>query len=53
MALCIESTLYPKLTSAATYECYDADTAKPLATVGLSNIRKAKNAESDTVFYEW
>lgn len=49
-ALCIEATKYPKATTGATFECYDADTAKPLATVGLSNLRKEKNKDSDQVF---
>ena len=48
-ALCIESTLYPKLTGGTTYECYDADTAKPLGSVGMSNIMKATVKEDEVV----
>ena len=40
--LCIESISYPELTGGTTFECYDADTGAPLATVGLSNIAKKK-----------
>lgn len=49
-SLCVESTIYPQLTGATTFECYDADTGKPLATVGMSNIMKAKNKADDVVF---
>jgi uncharacterized protein YbjT (DUF2867 family) len=48
-ALCIESTLYSKLTGGTTYECYDADTAKPLGGVGMSNIMKAKVKDDEAV----
>eukprot|EP00986_Skeletonema_menzelii_P013067 scaffold7403_cov132-Skeletonema_menzelii.AAC.3 len=41
-ALCVESLRYPQLTGETTFECYDADTGAPLATVGLSNIAKKK-----------
>lgn len=41
-ALCVESIKYPQLTGGTTFECYDADTGAPLATVGLSNIAKKK-----------
>ena len=41
-ALCVESISYPDLTGGTTFECYDADTGAPLATVGLSNIAKKK-----------
>jgi uncharacterized protein YbjT (DUF2867 family) len=41
-ALCVESLYYPQLTGETTFECYDADTGAPLATVGLSNIAKKK-----------
>ena len=41
-SLCVESTLWPKLTGGTTYECYDYDTGKTLAAVGLSNILKQK-----------
>ena len=41
-ALCVESLKYPQLTGETTFECYDADTGAPLATVGLSNIAKKK-----------
>jgi len=46
-ALCIESTLYPKLTGGATFECYNADTAKSLSSVGMSNILKQKTSENE------
>jgi len=49
-ALCIEATLFPKLSGGTTFECYDSDTGKPLATVGLSNIAKANNKPGDSVF---
>jgi len=45
-ALCVESTFYPQYTGDTTFECYDADTGKPLQSVGLSNIMKAKTEES-------
>ena len=32
-ALCVESLYYPDLTGETTFECYDADTGAPLATV--------------------
>lgn len=41
-ALCIESISFPNSTGGTTFECYDADTGAPLATVGLSNIAKKK-----------
>jgi uncharacterized protein YbjT (DUF2867 family) len=41
-ALCVESLAYPESTGKTTFECYDADTGAPLATVGLSNIAKKK-----------
>ena len=41
-ALCVESINFPQLTGGTTFECYDADTGAPLATVGLSNIAKKK-----------
>ncbi|KAL3927114.1 MAG: hypothetical protein SGARI_005413, partial [Bacillariaceae sp.] len=40
--LCVESTLYTDSTDKTTYECYDADTGKPLQSVGASNIMKKK-----------
>ena len=50
-ALCIEATNFSKVsTGGTTFECYDADTAKPLGTVGFSNIMKQKNKGSDEVF---
>ncbi len=50
-SLCIEATFFPQLTGGTTFECYAADTAKPLASVGMSNIMKAKNkGDSDAVF---
>ena len=41
-ALCVESLAFPEVTGGTTFECYDADTGAPLATVGLSNIAKKK-----------
>ncbi len=49
-SLCIEASIYPQLAGGTTFECYDADTAKPLATVGMSNIMKAKNKATDEVY---
>lgn len=49
--LCIESTFYPQLTGGTTFECYNADTGKPLAAVGISNILKAKNKDGDSNVY--
>ena len=43
--VCIESTSYPKLTGKTTFECYDGDTGKPLASVGMSNILKQKSSD--------
>jgi NAD(P)H-binding len=47
--LCVEATLYPELTGGTTFECYDADTGKPLETVGMSNILKKKSDPSEFV----
>jgi hypothetical protein len=49
-ALCVEATIYPNETGKTTFECYDADTAKPLQTVGVSNILKQKNKTGGEVF---
>ena len=49
-SLCIEASIYPQLAGGTTFECYDADTGKPLATVGMSNIMKAKNKDADEVY---
>ena len=38
--ICIEATVYPQSTGGTTFECYDADTGKPLSSVGMSNIMK-------------
>jgi len=46
-ALCVQATMFPNLTGGTTFECYDADTAKPLQTVGLSNILKQTNKADD------
>lgn len=48
-SLCVEAARFPKYTAAATFECYDADTGKPLETVGVSNILKQKVAVDDFV----
>ncbi|KAG7359925.1 NADPH-binding protein [Nitzschia inconspicua] len=45
--LCVEATLFPELNGGSTFECYDADTGKPLETVGLSNILKMKTDPSE------
>lgn len=42
-SLCIEATKYPAITGGTTFECYDADTGKPLQTVGISNLFKQRN----------
>lgn len=44
-ALCVEAIRYPDLTGAATFECYNADTAKPLQSVGMSNILKQTSSD--------
>jgi hypothetical protein len=48
-SLCIESVFYPKSTAGTTFECYDADTGKPLESVGFSNILKQKSAPAEFV----
>ena len=48
-ALCIEATFFPQLAGGTTFECYDADTAKTLGAVGMSNIMKAKNTDDSVV----
>lgn len=48
-ALCVESIFYPNCTGGTTFECYDAETGKPLQTVGISNILKQKNDPSEFV----
>lgn len=47
--LCVEATLYPESTSHTTFECYDADTGKPLASVAMSNIMKQKSDPTEFV----
>mmetsp|Transcript_3658 Transcript_3658/g.6920 ORF Transcript_3658/g.6920 Transcript_3658/m.6920 type:complete len:445 (-) Transcript_3658:165-1499(-) len=47
-SLCIEATKYPSITGGTTFECYDADTGKPLQTVGISNLFKQRNSGSNT-----
>ena len=46
--LCVEATFYPELTGSTTFECYDADTAKDLGNVGMSNLMKQKAAPAET-----
>jgi len=46
--ICVEALYYPQLTGRTTFECYNADTGAPLASVGISNIMKAKT-EGDFV----
>ena len=48
-ALCVEC-VGARAASRATFECYEADTAKPLQTVGVSNILKQRNAEGAPAF---
>jgi len=48
-ALCVQSILLPQYSSKVTFECYNADTAKPLQTVGLSNLFRATSDKSDFV----
>jgi putative NADH-flavin reductase len=45
-AICVECIKYPSAAD-KTFECYYADTAKPLNDVGLSNILKQKTSEDD------
>jgi uncharacterized protein YbjT (DUF2867 family) len=40
--ICVQALMYPELTSRTTFECYNADTGAPLASVGISNIFKQK-----------
>ena len=47
--LCVEASFYPDLTGSTTFECYDADTAKGLGSVGMSNILKQKTDPSEFV----
>ena len=47
--LCVQSVLNPKLTENTTFECYNKDTGAPLASVGVSNIMKAKTNTEDFV----
>uniref|UniRef100_A0A7S2B6B5 NAD(P)-binding domain-containing protein n=1 Tax=Octactis speculum TaxID=3111310 RepID=A0A7S2B6B5_9STRA len=42
-SLCVESLRSPDAFD-ATFECYNADTAKPVESVGLSNIMKSRTA---------
>jgi uncharacterized protein YbjT (DUF2867 family) len=46
-SLCIESVQYPGLAGKTTYECYAADTGKPLQSVGFSNIFKQTTSGDD------
>ena len=48
-ALCVQAMLFPQYTSRATFECYNADTGKPLTSVGLSNLFKAKSDGNEFV----
>lgn len=48
-SLCVQSMLFPQYTSRSTFECYNADTGKPLQTVGLSNLFKAKSDVNEFV----
>ena len=49
-ALCVEAAIFPNLAGGTTFECYDADTAKPLQTVGFSNILKQRSKVGEEVF---
>jgi nucleoside-diphosphate-sugar epimerase len=48
-SLCIQATLYPKLTGGTTFECYNADTGKTLGEVGFSNLTKQKSDPASLV----
>ena len=48
-SLCIEATNFPQMTGGTTFECYDANTAKTLGSVGVSNILKKTNTDQDSV----
>jgi len=48
-ALCLECAA-SKEAARATFECYDADTAQPLKSVGVSNILKRTNQEDGAVY---
>jgi nucleoside-diphosphate-sugar epimerase len=47
--ICVEALYYPELTGRTTFECYNADTGAPLASVGISNILKAKTDKDNFV----
>lgn len=47
--ICVESLYYPGLTGRTTFECYNADTGAPLASVGISNIFKQKTDSASYV----
>lgn len=47
--ICVEALFYPELTGRTTLECYNADTGAPLASVGFSNILKAKTDKDNFV----
>ena len=47
--ICVEALYYPELTGRTTFECYNADTGAPLASVGVSNILKAKTDKDNFV----
>ena len=49
-SLCVEAISYPQFTGGTTFECYNADTGAPLASVGLSNIMKAKTDGKEEQF---
>ena len=47
--ICVAALYYPELTGRTTLECYNADTGAPLASVGFSNILKAKTEKDNFV----
>jgi uncharacterized protein YbjT (DUF2867 family) len=47
--ICVEALFYPDFAGRTTFECYNADTGAPLASVGISNILKSKTAEDTFV----
>jgi uncharacterized protein YbjT (DUF2867 family) len=49
-ALCVESVKYAALTGGTTFECYGANTGKPLQSVGISNIFKQTTSDDSEVF---
>ena len=49
--MCVES-IFSTDAFDATFECYNADTAKPVESVGLSNLLKSRDATAYTSGFE-